>query len=32
MIGVRTVGDDLTAFYMLAFTHDRFLIHACASI
>src|SRR4030095_14489187 len=32
MIGIRTVSDDLTAFYVLAFTHDRFLIHASASI
>src|SRR5262249_36573220 len=28
MIGVRPIGDDLTALHMLAFANDRFLIHA----
>ena len=32
MIGVWTVGDNLTALHMLPLAHDRFLIHARAGI
>ena len=32
LIGIRTIGNDLSAFHVLAFAHNRFLIHARAGI
>ena len=32
LIGVWTISDDLTAFHMLTFVHNRLLVHARAGI
>ena len=32
VLGVRTVGDDLALLHVLAFLHDRLLVHAGARI
>src|SRR6476660_4730451 len=32
VIGVWAVGDDLTAFHVLAFAHDRLLVHTRAGV
>ena len=32
VVGVRTVGDDLPFLDVLAFVHNRFLVHASAGV